>query len=140
MRIATADDTDLIVSMTMKFLSSVPYGELFTEEAVRNVVEGLLSSDKKDAIVIAIEDKGFIAGIAKKFPYGETLIATEIGWWVEPEHRKSNVGGQLIDAFEYWASQVGCERVTMMCLTEELRGYYEKRGYVLSELAFMKEI
>jgi GNAT superfamily N-acetyltransferase len=140
MRIATIDDAGMITSMTIKFLSSVPYGKYSTEDAAREVVEGLLASNRKDAIIIAIEDKGFIAGIAKKFPYGDVRIATEIGWWVEPEHRKSKIGGQLIDAFEYWASQVNCEIVTMMCLTEELRGYYEKRGYVLSELAFMKEI
>jgi GNAT superfamily N-acetyltransferase len=139
-RIATIEDIDLIVKMSMKFMDTCTYKDYSSESKIKEVVTNLLNASKSDGIILISEDKGFIAGVAKEFTFGDVRIATELAWWVEPEHRASKVGKELLDAFEYWAEQVGCKAITMICLDENLSQYYEKRGYVLAELAYMKDL
>lgn len=139
-RIGTLEDLDLLVTLSMKFISQLDYASHCSEERVRIFAESLLVAPNTEKIVIFSDDIGFVIGIASPFLFGNEKIATEMGWWVEPEHRKSNVGKELIDAFEYWAKSTGCSLITMMCLDEKVGTYYEKRGYKLTEFTYMKEV
>lgn len=70
------------------------------------------------------------------------IIAVETYWYVMPEHR--GVGIQLMEHFEQWAKDNGCDAVAFVHLSDSmpeiLQKVYEKRGYKLIEQHFLKEI
>ena len=139
-RIATQEDLDLVVSLASKFAQESPYSALVSPDKVRSIVEGILSADQSQKIILLYEDKGMLAGMLTPFLFGDKIVATELAWWVEPEHRKSQVGLQLLEAFEYWAKKTGANLITMISIDDAVGEFYQKKGYSLFERAYMKEI
>lgn len=139
-KIATIEDIDIIVSMAMKFISESNYKNYGNEIALRALVERVLNAPDEDSIVLLYEDKGMIAGITSQFLFGTFKSATELAWWIDPEHRKSRLGSELLEAFEYWAKKVGCKLITMISIDDNVGKYYEKKGYVLQERTYTKEL
>lgn len=141
LKIATSQDFDTVYTMALKFLESIPYKDYYDEDKMKYIVDMLMNSGKENSIIILNENKGMIAGIASDFLFGYVRQATEIAWWVEPEHRKSGVGQELLEAFEYWAKNVaGCKLITMISLDDQLGKFYEKNDYDLHERAYLKEL
>lgn len=140
LRIASINDLDEVYGMAKKFIATTDYKDIYEETALRNLCSAILSSDGSSSICIIHEGNGFIAGMVAPLIFGNKRLATEIGWWVEPDKRKSNVGKELIEAFEYWAKTVQCDQIVMISLDDDLGKYYEKRGYHLHERAYMKAV
>lgn len=138
MRIATMEDYSIVLNMAKKFVNSIDYGKYSNEAKMEAIVRDFLTSDGKVCILYA--DIGMIAGLVNPFVFGDDLVATEIAWWIEPEHRGNHVGVDLLNAFEGWAKDVGCSLVTMISLDDRLGAYYERTGYKLYERAYMKDI
>jgi len=139
-KIATIDDFEPIAQMVYKFLETTRYFEMSTEDKMLAIIEDFLTAPNEEKIVLLEEDKGMIAGMVTPFIFGNLKVAAEVGWWVEPEHRKEGVGLNLLTAFEFWAKKVGCASVTMVSLDDELGKFYERNGYTLYERAYMKEL
>lgn len=137
-RVATPDDYALIKDLCTKFLDNSPYKDLYNSAAISHLVSGFLYTPA-DKIVLLYEDKGILAGLSSPFLFNPLKkMATELAWWVEPQYRQTSIGKELLDAFEEWAKNTGCELVTMVCLDDLLGKYYERRGYSLKERAYMK--
>lgn len=69
--------------------------------------------------------------------------ATELFWWLEPEHRKGGLALRLMHAFEGWASEEDCEAVTFAFIhgtgrEEVLDRWYRRRGYRPLETHYVK--
>lgn len=139
-RIATAEDKDLVIQMANKFIASTEYAEQADADKISNMIDVFISSDGNDKLLILYDDIGMLAGIVTEFPFGKNRVATDVAWWVEPDERGKKAGKELLEAFEFWAKKVGCSMVTMVCLDDQLGKYYEKKGYRLFERAYMKEI
>lgn len=139
-RIAEPDDLDLIVSMSMKFLASTDFSKYTDETVVRSVISSILQGPKETGIVLLYEDKGMLVATIKPFAYGTTPMAYELGWWIEPEHRGSGIGKELMSAYEFWASKVGAKIIMMTSLDESINKLYTKLGYKPMEYTFYKEI
>lgn len=140
LRIAGLYDIDLVANMAIKFAKETEYKNYLNEDKVRAFCQDFVLSDNAQKIVLLYEDVGLIAGAVTPCMFGDLLVATEVAWWVEPEHRKSNIGRELLDAFEFWGQRVGCKLITLSSLDESVGKYYEKRGYRLQEHAYVKEI
>lgn len=138
LKIATIEDLDLVVEMSMKFANSSKYKEFVDKDTVIELAKDLLNPDAANKIVILHGTEGMIAGIAMPFVFGKILVATELGWWVDPEHRNKKIGAELKEAFEFWANKLGCKLVTLISLDENLSAYYTKSGYPLYEYAHVK--
>ena len=69
-------------------------------------------------------------------------VAVETYWYVEPEY--AGHGRELLDYFEAWAKEQGCQFTAMIHLVDSypdrLHKMYENRGYKLIEQHFLKEI
>lgn len=69
-------------------------------------------------------------------------IAVETYWYVHPEHRGE--GKALLDHFENWAKENGCDATAMIHLSdsmpESLESLYVRRGYSLVEKHFIKKV
>lgn len=141
LRIATYEDLPIVSRMAESFISNSPYRGHFDMGMVDGVLSKLITAeDPRDGVVLLHGDQGMLAGMASPFIYGPHYMATELGWWVEPEARKTGIGKELILAFEEWARRVGCTLITMISLDDRVSEYYEKNNYQLTERAYMKEL
>lgn len=139
LRIATFEDYNKILEFAERFLSISRYKDHFDLDVLNNLISFFLNSSKEERIIILAEE-GMIAGQTSSFIFGTKKVATELGWWVEPEYRKSGIGKELLQAFEAWAKKVGCSLIVMISLDDELGKFYEANGYSLSERSYIKEI
>jgi len=139
-KIATIEDLDTILRMADQFVWEIQYGHITSSEKIKAVAEEVLSANKKEKIVILFDDIGILAGVTTPLLFSDALIATELMWWVHPDHRKKDVGFQLLKTFEYWASQVGAKFVSMTSVDERVGKFYEANGYALYERVYFKEI
>lgn len=141
MRVATIEDTPEILEMAMKFMAETNYGSFSDEKTIKDFIENILLSSTNEKIILLEPDVGFLAGWSLPFPFGPHLIASEIAWYVYPEHRGREIGTEFLKAFEYWAKEkAGCSLISMVCLDDKLSKYYNNNGYKLYERAYMKEL
>jgi GNAT superfamily N-acetyltransferase len=67
------------------------------------------------------------------------LYAEEVAWWVEPNRRGLRLGPQLIAVAEEWATTRGLRSIKMVApIPSQVGRYYERRGYVALETAYLK--
>jgi hypothetical protein len=65
----------------------------------------------------------------------------EIFWYVSPEHRQTRAGALLLLAFNKKAEEVADEATLSLLSSSEIKiESLEKRGFLLSEFAFRKEV
>lgn len=141
MKVASLDDLQAVKEMSMKFIGTTYFADYADERIVEELLISILDGDKTEKIVLFEENVGMLVGIASPFLYGPYLSATELGWWIEPEHRKSKIGKTFLEAFEHWAKDIaGCSFVVMGALDNSLDKFYEKKGYRLNEKTYMKKI
>jgi len=132
------DDLEQILEMSMKFVAMTGYADLSNEDDIKMLIQAIIEAPRNEKIII-IDDFGFIAGQATRFPFGQDLIASEIAWWIDPEARGENKGARLMEAFEYWAKNIaGCKLISMTSLNNTVEKIYRKKGYKLYERAYMK--
>lgn len=139
MKIATLEDLPTIEKMADNFSKASPYSALTDPETIRNLLVNILSGDPSKCIIILSPDVGFLIGAASPFLFGKQMLGTEIAWWVEEEARGKGEGLKLLEAFEYWATNVAhCKLISMSSLDKTVEKYYKKNGYKLYERAYMK--
>jgi GNAT superfamily N-acetyltransferase len=139
-RIATIEDLDLIYSMAKEFAKQSPYTEFVNYDYLLEMIKDFINSPNEDKIILLNADKGMLAAMVTPFMFGNVILGVEVAWWVSPEHRNSNVGKELIEAFEFWAKKVGCHSTTLACMDIDLEKFYQKRGYTKYESVYMKEL
>lgn len=139
-RVATLEDIDLIMGLASRFLAASKYKNMVFEEHLRPVIENFVTSPLHEKIIILHGDKGMIVGMVSPLLFVGPKVASEIAWWVEPEHRKTNVGTELLEAFEQWARNVDCSLIVMDAQNDKLGKYYESKGYKPTSFSYMKEV
>lgn len=124
-RIAKPEDSEEVINLVSK--------------RAKEIFDDFMVSRKEEKIIFLHEDGGMLVGIA--LPFSKGVIATDVLWFVDPEKRNNGIGGELLDTFEAWAKHIGANVVGMTSLNPYLgKQFFEDRGYVFSELAYMKEI
>lgn len=131
---------EYIVSVFKKFVPLNGTG-IPVSEHIEDIIEGILKNES--IICICEEGKGVIIGIVyPTFWNPDVLVAQEIGWWVEPEYRKTSLGIRLLTQFEERAREKGAQKCYMIALEssspDKVGGIYEKSGYSLLEHTYMK--
>lgn len=135
--------------MAHRFHAASPYDDLtMDEDKVVELIDSFLNGDRNQRIVIlALEDDqpiGMIAGVTSEMLFSRDKIASEMMWWIEPEHRGSRAALQLLDAYEFWAKKVGAKVVQLSSVDTEhadrLDRLYKKRGYYLVERGYIRGI
>jgi len=139
-RLATVEDIDLVVEMGLKFIQATNYKDYADEDTIRGLATKIINLPNEEGVILIYENHGMLVATVTPFLFGKLKIAADIAWWIDPEHRGQKAGGELMEAFEYWAKLVGCNFVSMASLDDSVGKYYEKKGYVLQERAYTKEI
>jgi hypothetical protein len=157
-RPATISDIDWLTGQLKKFsefnnskISLFDGPEEFKFNFLKNLIENhvvLICDKQTDDIGEDGEFKwlpvGLIGGsIQRHFMNPNIKVLTEYFWWVDEAYRSSRAGYELFMAFDEMGEEM-CDWVTFSLLDntpgrESLKSFLEKKGYKLSELAFLKE-
>ncbi len=127
-RVADAADAEKI--MLLINVSFYP-AEGFFVEGDRITLEEVNQTLSRGNFLLA-EEEGALIGCVYVEPRGERSYLGLLS--VDPSRQQSGVGSLLMDAGEKYCSSVACRfmDIKMVNLREELTGFYERRGYVVT--------
>jgi GNAT superfamily N-acetyltransferase len=126
---------------------SAAWGKGDNREYAVKQVEDLITSGK-GAVLLSVDEDGKVQGglcaLKGRDRHDGTLYAVEDFFFVHPAYRDQGIGAILINAFEAWAASQGCRKAAMIHLVDSypdiLKAFYEKRGYKLTELHYVKDL
>lgn len=85
---------------------------------------------------------GMLVALAHPGITSPALQATELAWWVEPDHRGSREAMTLLSEYEAWARAQGCVSITLSNIHHQkgdaVQRIYEHMGYRMLESSFAK--
>ena len=144
-RRATADDIPSLLVLGEQFADFAPFGIEYSPEGTAAFITALLDAGlvlvaEQDGVVIG----GLLGALAPLWYSPATLAASELAWWVAPEHRGGRSAIQLLKGFESWARECGAKLVVLSDLRVgddyPAGQLFERLGYRVSERAHTKEI
>lgn len=133
----------LVVDMSARFWELTWYEEPFDPWHVRKMVELAAANDLLLVLERAGGVHGFVAAIAQPLlGNGSCLQVTELGYWVDPEHRGHGLG--LLKGLERAALMVGAKYLNMIAMESShpdiAEAIYRRRGYVKIESTWCKRL
>ena len=149
MRVAGTEDFEDVKRLAVCFYKASPYADLCLDDAkISALITEYLTSNPKDKIVFLAEENGKAVGIlaAAALPFllnSTDRIAAEAMWFLEPEHRKGRKGLQLLDAFEYWGTEIAKCSILQLARLRDSAGIekiYDRRGYDAAEYFHIKKV
>ena len=142
MRRATVEDVPWLLAELREFAAHYPISNVSLFGSDTHAEGLLLALIVGQYVAIAHrgdERLGLIAGGLAPHPYNPDLIvASELWWWVTPEHRGTRAGYALLAAFHRWARDAGADLVTMtLASNSQVRpDALERMGYRETERAY----
>lgn len=144
-RPATTDDVPRIVAMGRKFWSQTAYAphviycpDSIAASALEMMGAGLLLVAELEGVAVGAVGLMAVPCYANR----DVLMAAELYWYIEPEHRDSGAGKALLVAIEAAARAAGVKIVGMMLLEavepEKAAAIYKRLGYSPGERTFFK--
>lgn len=139
-RDAREEDLSRIVDMGLNFRKLTSYATHLGEnkEKMHELASQLLSKDGLLVLENCNEIIGMLGFIVYSHFISGDLIAGEVFWWVEPEHRGH--GNMLLDEMERRAKQRGAKFAQMIAPNPWVARYYNRRGYQFVESTHQKEL
>jgi len=142
-RCATEEDFEQILDMSAEFWKSTQFIEPFERDHTINMIE--MAYDHGLLAVVEIDNKcvGFCAAV-KSFILGSTkaMCATELAYYIYPEHRGGKNGVALLQFMEKLVKEQNIKYWTMATMESSMPiavgKMYEKMGYVRSETCYTK--
>ena len=144
-RQATVKDVDTLIVVAKPFLRYSMYAQ-YTEIDNNELAFSLCNMIDNGVIFVAEYDGQIVGGLVgaiNNFWFNRnTKMASELGWWVNEEHRGKTAGIRLLQAFEHWAKEKGADVISLSDLRVNdeypAGGLYEKLGYQVTERAHVK--
>lgn len=146
-RRATEHDADALFGMARKFVAFAPYRDSLT--VTDDELRAIITYFTANATVFVADEAGsaigMLVGILAPVWYAPSCkVATELAWWVEPEHRGGTAAIRLMQAFEKWAQ----DEHAVMCSMSNLEindggrviSMLGRMGYKLTEQSHTKRI
>lgn len=148
-RDTTTEDNDELLRMCKSFFSRTGYARLvdFDKDSMIKTLEHLRNDDNGVLLIATDGDKtiGMIGALLYPFYFNHShTTGQEMFWWVDPEHRKSGAGIELLKAVEAEARQRGAQSFSMIALDsmtpEQVGNIYMKQGYQKSEHSYIRSL
>ena len=147
-RKATIYDMFAIGEMWVKMQESMnlplrSYDDAEKEKFICGLTQKIYKPDR--VILVAIHEQkcvGFIMGYAHYFEYGTSnLVGTCEHLYVEEGHRNNGLAYKLIDTLQNHGKAMGCGELEIITKYDErLIKAYKRKGFIPSEVVFIKEI
>ena len=147
-RLATYQDTRIIVGLVQQFLQETSYGQAQSASTdIEHLCKLTWTFQQHGYIWLAFVDDqpvGLLIAIKQPnmwLPQAQEL--REIVWYIQPEHRTSSIGGKLF--LQYCrqgeellkSGKIDGYFTTRMTTTDSIN--YERRGFRLTESTYIKE-
>lgn len=146
-RKATHDDIPRIVEMAERFYASTDYPAI--GPASKASLAGLaIITMESGVMLVAQTDHGEVIGMAclfiEPFTFNPSiLVASELAWWIEPEHRGGALAGRMMRAIENECHGMDVNVIRMATLRNsppQAAAIYERMGYAQSDSHYMRAI
>lgn len=99
-----------------------------------------VSAPNACCLVMGEQPQGLLMAASFDHPFGAGRVAKETVWFIAPEARGRSAI-LMLDAYELWAHDQGCNLVGMASLaTNDVSRLYERRGYSAVETHFLKTL
>lgn len=142
-RRAKQDDLFEFVVLVKKFANEA-YKQFPVDKEVtsHNFLQGI--TDPNFLFLVA-EDEGEVVGIFVGYAttplFSSVKTSAEMGFYLHPDHRDGRTALKMIQEYEKWARSQGCKSAALMDVHDfnDLRSFYERKGYKLKEKSYLKE-
>jgi GNAT superfamily N-acetyltransferase len=110
----------------------------------RKKIQSLLDYSKSAGFLAFEGDKciGFVAAVIGPFFFSEYERATDLGFYILPEHRGGTTAFKLLKTVENWAKEMGVKEFFMGHSVggniEGMKKFYEHNGYRIGGFNSMK--
>jgi hypothetical protein len=125
------------------FHAGAKHSHGYNEDHAAEMLDDCMWSDNKVALVYTVcgEVVGFLLGSLTSTWQAKELVASELAWFVEKEHRGFGAI-KLVHAFENWATEEGADAIAMADIEglTDLQSTYERLGYRKVETTYVKRI
>ena len=114
--------------------------------ASRKRVQDLFNYPKAAGFLAYKEDKciGFVGAVIAPFFFSDYERATDLGFYILPEHRGGRTAFLLLRAIEDWAKSMGVTEMYMGHSVggkiEEMKKFYIHNGYTISGFNSIKKL
>lgn len=138
-RPATIDDVPRIVDMARRFYDASGYADLFGPMAQESAA-GLAIITMESGVMLVAEVDGDVVGMAclhvEPFLFNpERTIASELAWWIEPEHRGGMLAARMLKAINEACEARGAvpRMATLAGSPPQAEALLNRAGYRLTE-------
>jgi GNAT superfamily N-acetyltransferase len=153
-RAATLEDVPAIVEMAKRFYPESPYpaiyGDMPKEQAAGLAIvamQGMAEQGIVPGVMLVAELDGQLVGMLcahiDPATFTPAVIAAELVWWVEPEHRGGMTAVRLLRAGEADAKARGATVFNMAALAtspDEARQILQRLGYAPTHTIYTKRL
>ncbi len=147
-KLATLEDLPRIVELVEMAYTELPYGLKFDHMRAFETLENVLDNGVIICRLATVQDHPEIVGVLIAVKTFTTVslepIASELLWYVHPDHRSSKRALELLNAFELWGRLQNCSALIMGNMAnasaESTHRLYLRKGYQLSEQTYFKRI
>lgn len=138
---ALLPDIPRLVVMGVHFIQSTQYAGQIGEnpDALFDMMLKLIEAENA---VIFVDGEtqpiGMLGAHIFQHPMSGELVASELFWWVEPEHRGNGLA--LYRALEGWAEERGVHKIQMVAPDERTSRVYCALGFTKVEELYQKAL
>lgn len=151
LRVATISDYHVLMEMARKFYETTPYAGVveYDDSKMSDVIMGIVENPKDRIAILALDVNerpvGMLCAQVTETLFNRKRVASELAWWMDPEHRRSRLSIEMINAFEYWAREIaGCAYTQLATVetpqVQQIQKFYERKNYNIYERCFLKVI
>lgn len=137
-------ELDLIVPLVGEFLKDI--GLAYDPSAFKKKQAALMAEGAGFMFVTMDGEKatGMIAFSVAEPIFSEEVWGIENAWYIVPEYRGGSAAIRLLNAYERFSKEQGATKLSMVHINklkgEQLKKFYEKKGYKDLETHYIKEI
>ncbi len=143
-REASTEDTFDILILAKEFSKEAPETHKWNKQKTENFIVSAIENTNATILVLEQDDDivGAIVGLLNEMYMSQTLVATELAWFVSKEYRGKKGSLMLIKEFENWAKNNGANYICMGDIEgiASLQNLYLRKGYKKCETTYMKEV
>jgi GNAT superfamily N-acetyltransferase len=144
-RLATADDLDVIAAMGQRFFAGTRYAAALSpsHEDIRAAMQAILVHGRLWVAEIDGVVRGFLAAVLQPVWFSPgARVALETSWWMDEDVRGRVEGVRMLAEFERWAKEEGAKAICMSDIVLEGESAAERiltrLGYRITERTFTK--
>lgn len=118
-RPATDADVPALLALGQRFLAWSPYAGMFGEDAMaKAIAEAVATGFSRVAVVDGVAVGALLGALKPAWLDPSFVVACELAWWVEPEHRGGTAAVRMLHEFKAWAKDQGARGVVMAELVQ----------------------